>query len=265
VQDPARLVAKNECRTCGRCEKRKREPEYQIGLSSDFVPSQSEVKKPHPSEDGEAMAEIQPLQSPLPAPVEVPGDPTMKQWFAVYTTCRHEKRVAAHLEHRAIEHYLPLYRSQRRWRDGSRVVLSLPLFPGYVFVRIGRDQRVPVLEVPGVLWVVGRSGSQPTPLPEFEVETLRASLDPLRVEPYPLLATGQRVRIRAGALAGIEGIVVRRKNSLRIVITLELIMQSIAVEVNADDLEPIDSNSSGLPGSQAANPKQQMGPPLGRF
>jgi len=214
---------------------------------------------PHPSEDGEAMAEIQPLHSLLSAPVEAPSDPTMKQWFAVYTTCRHEKRVAAHLEHRAIEHYLPLYSAHRRWKDGSRVVLSLPLFPGYVFVRIGRDQRVPVLEVPGVLWVVGKSGSQPTPLPEFEVETLRAALDPLRVEPYPMLATGQRVRIRVGALAGIEGIVVRRKNSFRIVITLELIMQSIAVEVNADDLEPIDSNSGESRGRHAVNRNQKMG------
>lgn len=210
------------------------------------------------------MAETQPLQSPLPSPVEAPRGLTMKQWFAVYTTCRHEKRVAAHFEHRAIEHYLPLYRSHRHWKDGSRVVLSLPLFPGYVFVHIGREQRIPVLEVPGVLWVVGRSGLQPTPLPEFEIDTLRTALDPLRVEPYPMLATGQRVRIRAGALAGIEGIVVRRKNSFRIVITLELIMQSIAVEVNADDLEPIDSNSGGLPGFRALNQDRQLALTLSR-
>jgi transcription antitermination factor NusG len=169
-----------------------------------------------------------------------------KQWFAVYTTCRHEKRVAEHFAHRGIEYYLPLYRSQRKWKDGSRVILSLPLFPGYVFAHICRMERVPVLQVPGVLWVVGKSGSQPTPLPEFEIETLRAALDPLRVEPYPMLTAGQRVRIQAGPLAGIEGIVVRRQNSFRIVITLELIMQSIAVEVNAEDLEPIDSSSTAL-------------------
>lgn len=188
--------------------------------------------------------------------VQASVHPTAKQWFAVYTVCRHEKRVASHFEHRAIEHYLPLYRSQRRWRDGSKVVLDLPLFPGYVFVRIGREQRVPVLEVPGVLWVVGKSGSQPTPLPEFEVETLRSALDPMRAEPHPLLAVGQRVRIRSGALSGIQGIVVRQKNSFRVVITLELIMQSIAVEVNADDLEPIDSNSGTLPTTHADNPNR---------
>jgi transcription antitermination factor NusG len=169
-----------------------------------------------------------------------------KQWFAVYTTCRHEKRVAEHFSRRGIEHYLPLYRSQRIWKDGSRVTLSLPLFPGYVFVHIGRMGRVPVLQVPGVLWVVGKSGSEPTPLPEFEIDTLRTALDPLHVEPFPTLAAGQRVRIQAGPLAGIEGIVVRRQNSFRVVITLELIMQSIAVEVNADDLEPIEASSRAL-------------------
>ena len=167
-------------------------------------------------------------------------EPIKTDWFAVYTTSRHEKRVAEHFGRRAIEHYLPIYRSKRRWKDGSRVTLDLPLFPGYIFARIRRNERVRVLEVPGVLWIVGKSGTEPTPLPEFEIETLRAALDPLSVEPYPMLAVGQRVRIRTGALAGIEGIVVRRKNSFRVVITLELIMQSIAVEVSADDLEPID-------------------------
>jgi transcription antitermination factor NusG len=193
------------------------------------------------------MAKIDPSRAKQsggrPAATPAPAN----QWFAAYTVCRHEKRVASHFERRAIEHYLPLYRSQRRWKDGSKGFVDQPLFPGYVFVRIGPEQRVPVLEVPGVLWVVGKSGSQPTPLPEFEIETLRSALDPLRVEPYPLLAAGQRVRIRGGALSGVEGTVVRHKNSFRVVITLELIMQSIAVEVDADDLEPIDSNSGAWP------------------
>ncbi len=173
----------------------------------------------------------------------VPAESTrsaQKHWFAVYTTYRHEKRVAAHFQNRAIEHYLPIYRAQHRWRDVSREEPDLPLFPCYVFVRIAREQRIPVLEVPGVLWMVGNSGSQPTPLPELEIETLRAALDPFRVEPHPYIAAGQRVRVRTGMLAGLEGIVVRRRNSLRVVISLELIMQSIAVEASADDLELVD-------------------------
>ncbi len=182
--------------------------------------------------------------------------PATKQWFAAYTTCRHEKRVASHLEHKEIEYYLPTYRSQRRWKDGSRVVLDLPLFPSYVFVHIRQEQRVPVLEVPGVLSIVGRSASRPTPLSDFEMEALRSALDPLHVEPCVALLTGQRVRIRRGALSGIEGIVVRQKSSFRVVITLELIMQSIAVEVNADDLEPLDCESEGLPSPRGFNFKR---------
>jgi transcription antitermination factor NusG len=204
---------------------------------------------PHPSEDGEALTQIPPSQ-PIAELVADPRASLQRKWFAVYTTCRHEKRVADHLERRTIEHYLPLYRSKRKWKDGSRVTLSLPLFPGYVFVRIGRAERISVLEVPGVLWFVGNSNSQPTSLPEFEIDTLRAALDPSRVEPFPLLTAGQRVRIRSGSLAGIEGIVVRRKNSYRIVITLELIRQSIAVEVGADDLEPIDASAHSFASSQ---------------
>jgi len=164
------------------------------------------------------------------------------RWFAVYTTCRHEKRVAQHLGQRQIEHFLPLYRAQHRWKDGTRAALELPLFPGYVFVRIDPRVRVSVLEVPGVVSIIG-TASRPAPLPDFEVEVLRAGLDPMRVEPHPLITIGQRVRIKNGALAGIEGIVVRRKGSLRVVLTLDLLMQSIAIEVDGDGVEPVDASS----------------------
>jgi transcription antitermination factor NusG len=163
-------------------------------------------------------------------------------WFAVYTTCRHEKRVAQHMEQRQIEHFLPLYRTQRKWKDGTRAMLDLPLFPGYVFVRIDQSARVSVLEVPGVVSIIG-TASRPAPLPDFEVETLRAGLDPIKVEPHPLMTIGQRVRIKIGPLAGIEGIVVRRKGGLRVVLTLDLLMQSIAIEVNGDDVELVDASS----------------------
>jgi transcription antitermination factor NusG len=164
------------------------------------------------------------------------------RWFAVYTTCRHEKRVARHLEQREIEHYLPLYRTEHKWKDGSKARLELPLFPGYVFVRIRGDARVSVLEAPGVVSIIG-TASRPAPLPDFEVEALRDGLDPNRAEPHPLITTGQRVRIKVGALSGIEGIVVRKKSGFRVVLTLDLLMQSIAIEVDGDDVEPVDSSS----------------------
>ena len=171
-----------------------------------------------------------------------PGSAAEKRWFAVYTTCRHEKRVARHLEQREIEYFLPIYRTQHRWKDGSRVMVDLPLFPGYVFVRIDPRKRVGVLEVPGVVSMIG-TASRPAALPDFEVEALQAGLDPMRAEPHPLLTVGQRVRIRRGALAGVEGFVIRKKSGFRVVFTLSLLMQSIAIEVDGEDVELVDASS----------------------
>lgn len=158
-------------------------------------------------------------------------------WLALYTTCRHEKRVAEHLTQREIEHFLPLYRTQRRWRDGSRVTLELPLFPGYVFVRIPRREKSRVLSVPGALAVVGGTGGEPAAVPEAAIDSLRAGLAQNVVEPHPFLTAGQRVHIRAGAFAGMVGVVTRRKAGLRVILTFEEILQSVAVEVDEADLE----------------------------
>jgi transcription antitermination factor NusG len=174
--------------------------------------------------------------------------PVVPKWFAVFTSPRHEKRVGHHFSLRDIEHYLPLYRSPRKWRNGLKVVLDLPLFPGYIFVRIKRAERVRVLEVPGVLAVVGGPAGEMAPLPEAEIDALRSGLHLRLAEPHPLLTVGQRARIRSGAFAGFEGVVVRKKNSLRVVLTMDLIMQSVAVEVDGEELEPVVSgvlNSSG--------------------
>jgi transcription antitermination factor NusG len=172
-------------------------------------------------------------------PDYVPEPVLEPKWFAVYTISRHEKRVAQHLTHRDIEYYLPLYRSQRKWSDGSRVTLDLPLFPGYLFVRIKRTERSRVLNVPGALAVVGGTGREPVALPDEAIDALRTGLHLRHVEPHPLVTVGQRARIRSGALAGMEGVVVRLKGSFRVILTLEHIQRSIAVEVGGDDLEPM--------------------------
>lgn len=162
-------------------------------------------------------------------------------WQAVYTTPRHEKRVAQHLELRQVEHFLPTYSSQRRWKDGSKVTLELPLFPGYLFVRIVRRQRVRVLEVPGVVCIVGGTGRLPAVLPDEQIQALRIGLPEHHAEPHPLLVAGQRGRIRSGSLAGMEGVVVRLRGSFRVVLTVDMIMQSIAIEVDANNLEILPS------------------------
>jgi transcription antitermination factor NusG len=175
----------------------------------------------------------------------------VSHWFAAFTSPRHEKRVEQYLRQREVEHYLPVYRSPRKWRNGLKVVLELPLFPGYIFVRITRPQRVRVLEVPGVLAIVGGTAGEMAPLPDVEVDALRTGLHLRQAEPHPLLTVGHRARIRSGALAGLEGIVVRQKSGLRCVLTMDLIMQSIAVEVDGSELEPV--NSASFNGSGESN------------
>ena len=163
-----------------------------------------------------------------------------QKWFAVYTAPCHEKRVAQQLSLREVEYFLPLYHVRRHWKDGSKVHLALPLFPGYIFVHIGRKERVRVLEVPKVVSIVQGLNREPAPLRDSDIESLRAGLQVLPAEPHPFLAVGQRARIRSGPLAGKEGVLVRKKNSTRLIITLDLIMQSIALEIDADNLEPLD-------------------------
>lgn len=174
-----------------------------------------------------------------------PDNQLAQQWFAVYTLSRHEKRVSQNLSVKEIEHYLPLYQTHHKWKNRLNVTLDLPLFPGYLFVHIGQRERVRVLQVPGVLSFVGGTGHQPASLPEAEINAMRAGLPLRRAEPHPLLTVGQRARIRSGALAGMEGVVVRRKNSLRVVLTMDLIQRSVAVEVDKSELETLDSENSG--------------------
>jgi len=156
-------------------------------------------------------------------------------WYAIYTWANHEKRVAREIAAHGIEHYLPVYRSLRRWND-RRVELELPLFPGYVFARLPLRDKVKVLQVPSVVRFVGFSG-QPTALPDDEFDILRAGLAARAcVEPCPFLNVGSRVRIIAGPFAGLTGVLKRKKRGLRVVLSLELIQQSISVEVDQLDL-----------------------------
>ena len=154
----------------------------------------------------------------------------------MYTCARHEKRVAQQIERRSFSCFLPVYRSVRRWKD-RRKELELALFPGYVFVRMALEKKLRVLEVPGVVHLVSFNG-QPAPVPAEQIETLRERLSNAgRIEPHPYLSKGRRVRVRSGAMEGLEGIVVRRKDSCRIVFSIDLIQRSVAVEVDEADLE----------------------------
>src|SRR5579864_6032699 len=175
---------------------------------------------------GEALPEMESMVGTI-ATAETP-----EKWYAAYTMPRHEKLVANQLTLRAVETYLPLYRAIHNW-NGRKAEVDLPLFPGYVFVKMPITHRVRVLEQPGVVRLVGSSGKAIS-LPDHEIEHLRCSLAFCKAEPYPFLAPGQRVTIKSGPMAGLEGKILRRKGKFRLVVSLELIQRSVAFEVDAD-------------------------------
>jgi len=161
----------------------------------------------------------------------------LMNWYAVYTCVRHEKRVAEQMEQRQLCSFLPLYRALHRWKDRRKEV-ELALFPGYVFVQMALQHRLRVLEIPSVVHLVSFQG-KPTPLPEHDIETLRHGLDlRVRMEPHPYLQAGRRVRMRSGPVAGLEGILLRRKHGARLVVSLDILMRAVAVEVDEADVEP---------------------------
>jgi transcription antitermination factor NusG len=169
------------------------------------------------------------------------GTERTAHWYAVYTTVRHEKVVAQQLQQRSVEAFLPLYRSMHRWKDRRKLV-ELALFPGYVFVKIAIENRLPVLQVPGVVSIVGFNGKFPA-LPEREITALRSGLENnLYAEPHPYLQIGRRVRVIRGPMAGAEGILTRKKDKYRVVISIDVLMRSVAVEVDGSDLEVVGSN-----------------------
>jgi transcription antitermination factor NusG len=179
--------------------------------------------------------------SVLPGPATPPwrlSSSATPRWYAAYTCVHHEKRILQQLSERNIDGFVPLYHSVRRWKD-RRKELALVLFPGYVFVHISLQQRLRVLQVPGVVNFVNFNGL-PTPLPEGEVEALRkAFTHGVLAEPHPYLKTGRRVLIRNGPFTGVEGVLLRKKDKYRFVLSIEMIMRSVAIEMDAADVEAL--------------------------
>jgi transcription antitermination factor NusG len=157
------------------------------------------------------------------------------RWYAAYTLPRHEKAVADRLTRQEVETYLPLYRAVHYWNH-RRAGVELPLFPGYLFVKMIITDRVRVLAQPGVIRLVTFNGKAAA-LPDNEVEQLRSSLGVCKAEPYPFLAAGKRVRIKSGPLAGLEGKILRRKGMMRLVVSIDLIQRAILLELDAADAQ----------------------------
>ncbi len=167
------------------------------------------------------------------------------RWYAVYVQPRREMTVENQLALRQCECYLPVYHVVHKWKNRCTRHLDLPLFPGYLFVRITPHQRVSVLSIPGVVDLVGPPG-RPAPLPDAEIEALRSGLSNRNPQPHPPVVVGERVRIRSGALAGLEGTLQRGANGPRVVLTLDIISQGALVEVDWHELEWIGVEHGSL-------------------
>src|SRR5215472_7367836 len=168
-----------------------------------------------------------------------------EQWYAIQTRSHHEKRVVEQLRVRSIESFLPIHRCRRKWRNGVLADLELPLFPGYLFARPAVGKRMLLLQLPGIVGIAA-STAHPTAVPDDDIDMLRKITGSLGVEPHPFLNIGDRVRIVAGPLAGWEGILTRRKQELRLVLSIQIIMRSISVEVSELDIEPALADRHGI-------------------
>jgi transcription antitermination factor NusG len=160
-------------------------------------------------------------------------------WYAVTTKSRQEKVVSSMLEYLEVANFLPLINEERRWSDRKQMV-AMPLFQGYVFVRIttSGEFQLRVLKVPGVVFVRARGG--PLPIPDKEIEDVRAVLSQgVGCSPYPFLKAGDRVRVVRGPLAGIEGTLIRSGSQSKLVISIEMIQRSVAASVAESDVEPV--------------------------
>jgi transcription antitermination factor NusG len=174
-----------------------------------------------------------------------------REWYAVYTMSRHEKRVAAHCERIAIEHFLPLYTWRRSWKNRTTVDLQMPLFPNYIFVQLSPDDHGPLMRLPGVLSTVGNAAG-PVAIQDSEMEVLRRIMDCKAIEPHAYITAGDKVRVKAGPLEGIVGVVLRKANGLRFIVTLDLIGKSVALDIESSALELIASANTELSAKRSA-------------
>ena len=159
-------------------------------------------------------------------------------WYAIRVRARWEKVVADALHGKGYDEFLPLYRKRSNWSDRAKEI-DLPLFPGYVFFRSGLSGRPPLVTTPGVIGILS-FGGRPAIISQREMDAVKAVIHSgANAGPWPYVHEGQRVRILRGPLAGVEGILVRAKSDWRVVLSVEALCRSIAVEVDREWVAPI--------------------------
>jgi transcription antitermination factor NusG len=170
----------------------------------------------------------------------VGAPPENSSWFAVQTRPRHEKKVSQGLKEKGIQSFLPLRREKRQWTDRQQWI-ELPLFTHYVFAHIPAtaESRVSVLRTSGVLRFAGVRGCG-TPVPDEQIENLQAIVGQrLPLAPHEFIKVGERVRIRGGALNGIEGILAAIENGRSLVVSVDLIQKSVALRIDGFEVERV--------------------------
>src|ERR1700722_7149617 len=178
-----------------------------------------------------------------------------RPWYALYTRHQHEKMVHQILTNKGFDTFLPLYSTTHNWKDRTKA-LSLPLFPCYVFLKGGIERRLQILTTPGIYGLVSSAG-QPAAIPDIEIDAIRRVVESgVRVEAHPYLKCGNWVRVKCGPLTGIEGILVRKKNIARLVLSVEILGTAASIEVEAFQVEAVkgpplrDSGSGPATGSR---------------
>src|SRR5579864_729444 len=161
-------------------------------------------------------------------------------WFALQIRSRWEGTTAALLRGKGFETLLPTYTTRRKWSDRVKVV-ECPLFPGYVFCRFDVHNRLPVLITPGVISVVGR-GKTPVAVDDSEILSIQSAVESgIRMEPWPYVEIGERVRVKDDVLDGMEGILTNFKGCDRVVISVTLLRRSVALEIDRSRITPLGS------------------------
>lgn len=161
--------------------------------------------------------------------------PTNPAWYVAKVKPRHESVTSSWLRGRGLEVFNPVYRDVRRWSDRIKEIES-PLFPGYVFCRFGFQQRMTILTTPSVTSIVS-SGKRPAAVPDEEIAALEAIVASGRyAKPWPYTLVGHKVQVTRGCLAGLSGIVIREKSICRVVVNVDLLQRSVAVEIDRHDL-----------------------------
>jgi transcription antitermination factor NusG len=165
---------------------------------------------------------------------------TLPAWYAIYTKHQHEKVATDLLGRKGFEVFLPSYRVASRWKDRTKTI-TLPLFPCYSFVRASLTHKTDILRTPGVFWLV-ETGGRACPIPDYEIDMIRRITQAsAKAEPHPFLKCGHLVRVRDGALKGLEGILIQVKNQHRVVVRIEVLKKAVAVEVEFSMLERVRS------------------------